>query len=196
MESYRITKEKLKSILQSEKTVKFLEDSSLLKYTINNSVGNANNFINNAFKDEEDIDIEISNSNNKIDDIIVFNKRIMIRAFSIKSSRFLFQSFKFREGDRVDVNKILMEVKNKINFYKYIFIILTDRNRRNQPFKVKYDYYLIPVNCFNVNDDYIKTISGINSTNWILLNNRDFYIKFTNYILEKYYIGYSYRFNC
>ena len=113
MESYRITKEKLKSILQSEKTVKFLKDSSLLKYTINNSVGNTNNFIDNAFKDEEDIDIEISNSNNKIDDIIVFNRRIMIRAFSIKSSRFLFQSFKFREGDRVDVNKILMEVKKK-----------------------------------------------------------------------------------
>ena len=59
MESYRITKEKLKSILQSEKTVKFLEDSSLLKYTINNSVGNTNNFIDNVFKDEEDIDIEI-----------------------------------------------------------------------------------------------------------------------------------------
>ena len=42
MKTYRITKEKLKSILQSEKTINFLNDSSRLRYTISGT----NNIIN------------------------------------------------------------------------------------------------------------------------------------------------------
>ena len=93
METDRKIKEKLKFILRSEKTTKFLDDSSSLNYVINNSVGNANNFIDKVFSDEEDIDIKISDSHSKIDDLIVFDKRVMVKTISTSTNKFVIKTF-------------------------------------------------------------------------------------------------------
>ena len=93
METQRKIKEKLKFILRSEKTTKFLDIVSSLNFYINNSVGNTNTFIDKVFGDEEDIIIELTNSHNRIDDIVIFDKRIMIRTISTNTNRFAIKSF-------------------------------------------------------------------------------------------------------
>ena len=111
METDKKIKEKLKFILRSEKTTKFLDASSSLNYVINNSPGNTNNFIDKVFGDEENIDIELTNSLCKIDNIIIFDKRIMMRTLSFTTTNFVFKSFKFRK--EFDINEVLKDVKIK-----------------------------------------------------------------------------------
>ena len=188
METHRKIKEKLKFILRSEKTTKFLDKSSSLKYVINNSTGNTNNFIDNVFSDEEDIDIELTNSNIEIDNIIVFNKRVMIKTFSSNSTNIIFKSFKF--SVEVDMSKVILEVKKKLSFYDYIFIIRTDRNKKTEPFKVKYDYFLIPTSFFVSTNNYKEE-----NTYWFLRNNREFCLIINKYVLDKHYLDYSYSYN-
>ena len=188
METDRKIKEKLKFILRSEKTTKFLDDSSSLKYVINNSIGNTNNFTDNVFSGEEDIDIEISNSHNKIDDVIIFDKRVMIRTLSFKTTYIPFKFFKFRI--EVDMNKIIAEAKEKLNFYDYIFIIRTDKNRRSEPFKVLYKFYLIPISFFVYTNNYREE-----KTYWFLHSNKEFCLLINKYVLDKHYLNYSYSYN-
>ena len=182
METDKKIKEKLKFILRSEKTTKFLDASSSLKYVINNSVGNTNNFVDNVFGDEKDIDIELTNSLCKIDNIIIFDKRIMIRTASFTTTNFVFKSFKFRK--EFDINEVLRDVKTKLNFFDYIFFIRIDRNTKNKPFKVLYKFHLIPVSFFNLNKNY-----------WYIKDNRQFCLLINSYVLDKFYLNYSYSYN-
>ena len=182
METDKKIKEKLKFILRSEKTTKFLDASSSLKYVINNSVGNTNNFVDNVFGDEKDIGIELTNSLCKIDNIIIFDKRIMIRTASFTTTNFVFKSFKFRK--EFDINEVLRDVKTKLNFFDYIFFIRIDRNTKNKPFKVLYNFHLIPVSFFNLNKNY-----------WYIKDNRQFCLLINSYVLDKFYLNYSYSYN-
>ena len=175
-------KEKLKFILRSEKTTKFLDASSSLKYVINNSVGNTNNFIDNVFGDEENIDIELTNSLCKIDNIIIFDKRIMIRTLSFTTTNFVFKSFKFRK--EFDINEVLKDVKIKLNFFDYIFFIRIDRNMKNKPFKVLYNFHLIPISFFNLNKNY-----------WYIQANKQFCLLINSYVLDKFSLDYAYSYN-
>ena len=182
METDKKIKEKLKFILRSEKTTKFLDASSSLKYVINNSIGNTNNFVDNVFGDEKDIDIELTNTLCKNDNIIIFDKRIMIRTASFNTTNFVFKSFKFRK--EFDINEVLRDVKTKLNFFDYIFFIRTDRNMKNKPFKVLYHFHLIPVSFFNLNKNY-----------WYIQDNKKICLRINSYVLDRFYLDYSYSYN-
>ena len=188
METNRKIKEKLKFILRSEKTTKFLDIVSLLNFYINNSVGNTNNFINKVFSDEEDIDIEISDSHNKIDDLIILDKRIMIRTLSTKSIKFAIKSFNQSEKNKLSKNEMFEAVKEKLNFYDFAFFIKSDKNEKTKPFKVLYKFYLIPIG-------YFFTTVDESFVNWTFENNNCFCLKVYNKFLSKHYLDYSYSYN-
>ena len=188
METKRKIKEKLKFILRSEKTTKFLDIVSSLNFYINNSQGNTNNFINKVFGDEENIDIEISNSHNKIDNLIIFDKRIMIRTLSTKSIKFAIKSFNQSEKNKLSKNEMFEAVKEKLNFYDFVFFIKSDKNERTEPFKVLYKFYLIPIGCFT-------TTIEENFVNWIYEVNNNFSLKVYNNFLDRFYLDYSYSYN-
>ena len=109
--------EKIKFILRSEKTTKFLDASSSLNYVVNNSPGNTNNFIDKVFGKEENIDIELTNSLCKIDNIIIFDKRIMIRTLSFNTTHFVLKTF----NKKTVISEVLKSVKRKLNSFEYIF---------------------------------------------------------------------------
>ena len=181
-------KEKLKFILRSEKTTKFLDIVSSLNFYINNSSGNTNNFINKVFGEEDDIDIELSNSHNKIDDLIIFDKRIMIRTLSTKSIKFAIKYFNQSEKNKLSKNKMFEAVKEKLNFYDFAFFIKSDKNEKTKPFKVLYKFYLIPIGCFftTVDESFVS---------WTFENNNCFCLKVYNNFLCKHYLDYSYSYN-
>ena len=181
-------KEKLKFILRSEKTTKFLDASSSLNYVVSNSPGNTNNFIDKVFGDEENIIIELTNSHSKIDDLIIFDKRVMIRTISTKSTKFVIKTFNHIEKNKRSKEEIFKIVKDKLNFYDFVFFIRIDRNIKTKPFKVLYKFSLIPIGCFTttINENYI---------NWIYENNNNFSLKINNNFLDKYCLDYAYSYN-
>ena len=179
METDRKIKEKLKFILRSEKTTKFLDASSSLNYVINNSPGNTNNFINKVFGEEENISIELTDSLCKIDNIIIFNNRIMIRTLSFNTTHFVIKTF----SRRYNKNELLEIVKKKLNSFEYIFFIRIDRNMKDKPFKVLYTFYLVPTKFFNLNNY------------WYITDKNSFCLVINSYVLDKFYLDYSYSYN-
>ena len=187
METQRKIKEKLKFILRSEKTTKFLDIISSLNLFINNSPGNTNTFIDKVF-DDEDIIIELTNSHNKIDDIVILDKRIMIRTLSTNTNRFAIKSFNQSKKNKLTKDEMVEAVKEKLDFYDFVFFIKSDKNERTDPFKVLYKFYLIPIGCFTttINEDFV---------NWIYQSNKSFCLKVYNNFLDRFYLGYSYSYN-
>ena len=181
-------KEKLKFILRSEKTTKFLDSSSSLNYVINNSPGNTNNFIDKVFGDEEDEDIfiELSNSHSKIDNLTIFDKRVMIKTLSTKATKFVIKTFNHIEKNKRSKDEMFKIVKDKLDFYDFVFFIRINSNGKTKPFKVLYDFFLVPISCFTIDENYV---------NWIYEVNSNFSLKITDRFLEKYYLGYSYSYN-
>ena len=188
METQRKIKEKLKFILRSEKTTKFLDLFSSLNIHINNSSEITNIFIDKVFGDEGDIDIEISGSHNRIDNIVIFDKRIMIRTISTNTNRFAIKSFNQSKKNKLNKDEMFEAVKEKLNFYDFVFFIRSDKNERTKPFKVLYKFYLIPIGCFTttINEDFV---------NWIYQNNKSFCLKVYNNFLDRFYLDYSYSYN-
>ena len=180
METDKKIKEKLKFILRSEKTTKFLDASSSLNYVINNSPGNTNNFIDKVFGDEENIDIELTNTLCKIDNIIIFDKRIMIRTLSFNTTHLVFKTF----SNIVSTKEIREKGEKKLNSYNYIFFIRIDRNKKNKPFKVLYNFHLIPISFFNLNKNY-----------WYIQANKQFCLLINSYVLDKFSLDYAYSYN-
>ena len=188
METQRKIKEKLKFILRSEKTTKFLDIISSLNLFINNSPGNTNTFIDKVFGDEEDIIIELTNSHNRIDDIVIFDKRIMIRTISTNTNRFAIKSFNQSKKNKLSKDEMFEAVKEKLNFYDFVFFIRSDKNERTEPFKVLYKFYLIPIGCFTttIDEDFV---------NWIYQSNKSFCLKVYNNFLDKFSLDYAYSYN-
>ena len=74
--SYNTIKARLKTILQSEKTIEFLNKLTDFGLSISNSTQNTNKFIKKVF---QDVGIEIENKNNRkrfINNIIIDDKKI------------------------------------------------------------------------------------------------------------------------
>ena len=193
MTSFNKTQEKLKSILQAERTLNFLNDSSRLGFVIA-GYNNINTFIKNVFIEDNDLKVYKYDKHNITDDIIIFENNILFKTISRTNSVVFIKCFKFTNPQNVNINLILKEVKEKINYYKYIFLIRIDRSRKNQPFKVKYYYYLIPLNFFNIDCGFSRSNAGIYGEFWELRSYKDFCLKINNYILNRFFIDCYYEY--
>ena len=195
-------KENIKSILNSENTTTFLNNvtkplgNKTRKGIIICRQDNVNCFLDNVFmsNDDNDIHIEDFGKNNVINNLIINEKRINVKTLCSKSNRIFFNSFCFREGDNFDVEKNLEKTIEKLNSFDYFLFMLIYRNRRNEDFKVKYNFYLKPVKdfYFDVKVSF-KTLYGYKGENWIIQSNKEFF-----FLIDKNNLGkpiYSYFYN-
>ena len=100
--SYDTIKTRLKTILQSERTIEFLNKLTDFGLSIGNSTQNTNKFIKEVFQGEG---IEIENKNNRkrfINNIIIDDKKILIRTNSITNRCIKFKTFKHEKEDEID----------------------------------------------------------------------------------------------
>ena len=96
---YDTIKTRLKTILQSERTIEFLNDLTNFGLSLGNSIQITNKFIKEVFQGEG---IEIESKNNRknfINNVIIDDKKILIRTNSIKKKLFSLK---------------LLNIKNKI----------------------------------------------------------------------------------
>ena len=124
--SYGTIKTRLKTILQSERTIEFLNKLTDSGFSLSNSPQITNKFIKKVFQGE---DIIIENKHNRkkiINNIIIDNKKILLRTTSI-SNRFInFKSFKYERQDQIDFSNLKEKINHDLDNFDYLFLIRTE----------------------------------------------------------------------
>ena len=197
-------KEKIKNILESEKTNEFLNNitspSRRKKARRGITISKQeliNCFLEHVFydddDDDEDIYIEDFDRHNITNNLIIYGKRIAIKSLSDKSARFSFNSFAYRDSDDFDIIKNLEETLEKVKRYDYVLLIEIYRSIPNDSFEVLYNFYLVDMKNFYFDvRNYKKTKCGFVGKNWFIQSNKEFYFRVNSYFGDSIF---SYSFN-
>ena len=173
-------KTRLKTILQSERTIKFLNDLTNFGISLGNIQLN-NKFINKVFQGEG-ISIVDKNNRKKIsNDIIIDDKKILIRTNSITNRIITFKSFKYEKEDQIDFTNLKEEINNELDNIDYLFLIRIEEvyNKELDILKVCYHYYLFPSEYFKVKKNFpFLNKTSFSGVRWIFKSYRDFCFKY------------------
>ena len=174
--SYDIIKTRLKTILQSEKTIEFLNKLTDFGISLDNSPQINNKFIKEVFQGE-DIKIENKHNRKKINKIIIDNKKILLRTTSL-SNKFI---IRYEIQDQIDFSNLKNEINNDLNNFDYLFLIRTeeDYNEELDELKVCYNYYLFPSKYFRIKENFpLLNKTSFGGERWLLKNFKEFYFKY------------------
>ena len=192
--SYDTIKTRLKTILQSERTIEFLDKLTNFGVSIGNLQLN-NKFIKEVFQGEG---IEIENKHNRkkfINNVIIDNKKILIRTNSISNRFITFKSFKYEKEDQIDFTNLKEEINNELDNIDYLFLIRIEEeyNEEFNELKVCYNYYLFPSEYFKIKENFpFLNHSSISGVRWVFKSYRDFCFKYDEESLISFNICYPY----
>ena len=180
---YNQIKERLTTILQSEKTINFLNDLTNLTLSLGNAPQNTNAFIDKVFMDYDISKINKDARKRFVNDIIINNKKILIRTASTSSS---FNIIKFKKNkyniDDKDTNNFKNKVNEELNNFDYLFFIRVedeyDEELKN--LKVCYHYYLFPFDNFKVKENLqlYNNKGSLCTYQWFYDSRNDLYFKY------------------
>ena len=178
---YDTIKKKLKTILQSEKTIEFLNDLTNFGLSLGNSSHITNKFIKKIFQGE---DIEIENKNNRkrfTNNVIIDNKKILIRTNSITSKNIKFKTLKYEKQDQIDFSNLKEKINNDLDNLDYLFLIRIEEeyNEEFDELKVCYHYYLFPSEHFKIKENFpFLNKTSFSGERWLLRNYSEFCFKY------------------
>ena len=192
--SYDTIKARLKTILQSERTIKFLNDLTNFGLSIGNLQLN-NKFIKEVFQGEG---IKIENKHNRkkfINNVIIDNKKILIRTNSITNKFITFKSFKYEKEDQIDFTNLKEEINNDLDNFDYLFLIRIEEeyNEEFDELKVCYHYYLFSSKYFKIKENFpFLNRTSFSGKRWLLKNFKDFCFKYDEESLISFNICFPY----
>ena len=192
--SYDTIKTKLKTILQSERTIKFLNKLTDFGLSLGNPQLN-NKFIKEVFQGEG---IKIENKNNRkkiINNIIIDNKKILLRTNSITNRHINFKTYGYEREDEFDFSNTKEQINNELDTFHYFLIIRIeeDYNEELDELKVCYHYYLFPSEDFKIKENFpFLNRSSFSGVNWTFRKFKDFCFKYNEEFLIKYNICFPY----
>ena len=178
---YDTIKTKLKTILQSERTIKFLDELTNFGISLGNSSQITNKFIKEVFQGEG---IEIENKNNRkrfINNVIIDDKKILIRTNSITNKNITFKSFKYEKHDQIDFSNLKEKINKDLDNFDYLFLIRTEEeyNEEFDELKVCYNYYLFPSEYFKIKENFpFLNNSSFSGLRWVFRNYNEFCFKY------------------
>ena len=179
--SYDTIKTRLKTILQSERTIEFLDKLTNFGLSLGNSSQINNKFIREVFKGEG-IEIENRNCIKKfINNVIIDDKKILIRTNSITNKNIKFRTFKYEKQDQIDFSNLKEKINKYLNNFDYLFLIRTEEeyNEEFDELKVCYHYYLFPSKYFKMKENFpFLNNSSFSGINWAFKSYKDFYFKY------------------
>ena len=193
--SYNTIKTKLKTILKSERTIEFLNKLTDFGISLGNSTQINNKFIKEVFQGEG---IEIENKNNRrrfINNVIIDNKRILVRAISITNKFITFKHLKYEKEDQINFSNLKEEMNNELDNFDYFFIIRIEEefNEELDKLKVCYHYYLYPSKHFKIKENFpFVNRTSFSGEKWVLRNFKDFCFKYDEESLISFNICYPY----
>ena len=189
---YDTIKTRLKTILQSERTIKFLDELTDFGISLGNSSQIINKFIKEVFQGE---DIEIENKNNRkrfTNNVIIDDKKILIRTNSITSKNIKFKTLKYEKEDQIDFSKIKENINKCLDHIDYFFIIRIkeEYNEEFNELKVCYNYYLFPSEYFRIKENFPLFLNktSFSGVRWVFKNYSEFCFKYDLDSLIKYNI--------
>ena len=177
---YDTIKTRLNTILQSEKTIKFLNKLTDVGFSLGNSQIN-NKFIKEVFQGEG---INIENKHNRkkfINNIIIDNKKNLLRTNSITNKRINFKTFGYEREDEFDFSNLKEQINNELNTFDYFLIIRIEEeyNEVLDELKVCYNYYLFPSKHFKIKENFpFLNRSSFSGVNWTFRHFKDFCFKY------------------
>ena len=189
--SYDTIKERLKTILKSERTIEFLNKLTDFGLSIGNSAQNTNKFIKEVFQGEG---IKIENKNNRkrfINNVTIDNKKIIIRTASTTNKYIKFKTFKYEKQDEIDFSNLKENINNDLNNFNYLFLIRIeeDYNEELDELNVCYYYYLFPSKYFRIRENFpILNRTSFSGVNWTLRNYNEFHFKYNSESLASFNI--------
>ena len=178
--SYDTIKARLKTILQSERTIEFLNKLTNFGVSLGNSPQVSNKFIKEVF---QGVGIEIENKHNRkkiTNNIIINNKKNLLRINSITNKIIFFKTFKYKKQDQIDFSNLKEEINNDLDNFDYLFYIRMEEeyNEEFDELKVCYHYYLFPSKYFKIKENLpFLNKSSFSGVNWVF-NYKDFYFKY------------------
>ena len=178
--SYDTIKTRLKTILQSERTIKFLDKLTDVGFSLGNPQTN-NKFIKEVFQGEG-INIENRNCRKKtINNVIIDDKKNLIRTNSITNKKFFFKAFKYEKQDQIDFSNLKNKINHDLDNLDYLFLIRIEEeyNEEFNELKVCYDYYLFPSEYFKIKENFpFLNKTSFSGERWVLRNYKDFCFKY------------------
>ena len=127
--------------------------------------------------------------------VIIDDKKILIRTNSIKNKDFFFKTFKYEKHDEIDFSNWKEKINNELNTFDYFFIIRIEEeyNEEFDELKTCYYYYLLPSKYFRIKENFhFLNKTSFNGKNWLLRNFKDFYFKYDLDSLISFNICYPY----
>ena len=175
---YDTIKTRLKTILQSERTINFLNELTNFGFSLSNVIQINNKFIKEVFQGEG-IDIENKYNRKKyINNIIIDNKKILVRFSSITNKVI---NFKYEKKDQIDFSIFKEKINNELDNIDYFFIIRIEEeyNEEFDKLKVCYYYYLFPSEYFKIKENFpVLSKYSFSGQRWIFRNYREFCFKY------------------
>ena len=192
--SYDTIKTRLKTILQSERTIEFLNDLTNFGLSIGNIQLN-NKFINKVFQGEGISIVDKNNRKKFSNDIIIDNKKILLRTISITNNIITFKCFKHKKDDEIDFSNLKEKINNDLDNFDYLFLIRIEEvyNKELDILKVCYHYYLLPSEYFKVKENFpFLNKSSFSGKRWVFRSYREFCFKYNLEDLISFNICYPY----
>ena len=192
--SYDTIKTRLKTILQSERTIKFLNDLTNFGLSIGNILLN-NKFINKVFQGEGISIVDKNNRKKFSNDIIIDDKKILLRTISITNNIISFKCFRHEKDDEIDFSNLKEKINNDLDNFDYLFLIRIEEvyNKELDILKVCYNYYLFPSKYFRIKENFpFLNKSSFSGKRWVFRSYREFCFKYNLEDLISFNICYPY----
>ena len=178
---YDTIKTRLKTILQSERTIEFLDKLTNFGLSLGNSSQINNKFIKEVFQGEG-IEIENKHCRKKfINNVIIDDKKILIRTNSISNRLIKFKTFKYEKQDQIDFSNLKEKINNDLDNFDYLFLIRIEEeyNEEFDELKVCYHYYLFPSKYFKIKENFpFLNNSSFSGVRWVFKSYREFCFKY------------------
>ena len=191
---YDTIKTRLKTILQSERTIEFLNKLTDSGFSLGNTQI-TNKFIKEVFQGE-DIEIENKHSRKKItNNIIINNKKILLRTTSISNKFINFKYFSYEKHDQIDFSNLKNKINHDLDNFDYLFLIRIEEeyNEELDKLKVCYHYYLYPSKHFRIKENFpFLNRTSFSGHRWIFRSYREFCFKYNEDSLISFNICYPY----
>ena len=179
--SYDTIKTRLKTILKSERTIEFLNKLTGFGISLGNSPQINNKFIKEVFQGEG-IEIENKHNRKKINNnIIIDNKKILLRTTSISNKIINYKHLRYERQDQIDFSNLKNQINNDLNNFDYLFLIRIEEeyNEELDKLKVCYNYYLYPSKYFRIKENFpFLNNSSFGGERWLLRNFKEFCFKY------------------